>query len=257
MEWLFSWEVTSVIVAIAVGSALAVLALNDFKLSKALFLLAAADGIGGIVVSLSRTNLSIRVQYLVVFVCGGLICIGLLAAWQYVNGKSPNKADDSKEVKIVEPLGFIQFEKSELQFPTIKLEAGKQLLIKYTIANRGLVPVHKVQTWGVIWPMMRDDENAVKSKETFQKTNIEAFEKFKDQGGTLGVNMENFNYAQLNGGSLSEQDLESLRSGKWALYFVAFGGWRDSKGDPHYWLNCQFINFPKDLDIAKAVWRTC
>jgi hypothetical protein len=49
MELLFSWEVTSVVVGIAIAIGLGVLALDDFRLAKTFFLLATADALGGVV----------------------------------------------------------------------------------------------------------------------------------------------------------------------------------------------------------------
>lgn len=47
MEWLFSWEVGSWVVGGAIAAAFSFLALDDFKLAKLFFLLAAGDAIGG------------------------------------------------------------------------------------------------------------------------------------------------------------------------------------------------------------------
>jgi hypothetical protein len=50
LAWLFSWEVPSVIVAIAIGTALAKIASKDYKAAKTCFLMASADAIEGVTI---------------------------------------------------------------------------------------------------------------------------------------------------------------------------------------------------------------
>ncbi len=56
MEWLLSWEVTSVVVVAVAGFGFAVLALDDFKVAKVLFLIAAADASGGVLMWGAKTQ---------------------------------------------------------------------------------------------------------------------------------------------------------------------------------------------------------
>jgi hypothetical protein len=90
MEWLFSWEVTSVLVSVMVGIAFAVLAMNDFKIAKTLFLLAAGDANGGAIMWGTKSALPLWSLALIVFLlCGGIGVLTLLA-FRYVDSK---KAD--------------------------------------------------------------------------------------------------------------------------------------------------------------------
>jgi hypothetical protein len=95
MEWLFSWEVTSVVVALAISVALGVLALNDFWPAKFLFLIAAADAIGGTIMSISRSGLSASWQGVLVFVAGGSICLLLFLSFRYVDSKKDKASANS------------------------------------------------------------------------------------------------------------------------------------------------------------------
>jgi hypothetical protein len=87
MEWLFSWEVTSVVTAVLIGVGFGFLALDDFKLAKLCFLFAAADAIGGVVMSVEKTDLPTWARALLVFALVG--SIGVLADWslKYVGKK--------------------------------------------------------------------------------------------------------------------------------------------------------------------------
>jgi hypothetical protein len=59
LEWLFSWEVTSVIAGSAVATALATIALKGYRAAKICFPLAVADAIGGIIMwGISATDSS-------------------------------------------------------------------------------------------------------------------------------------------------------------------------------------------------------
>ncbi|HEX3570225.1 MAG TPA: hypothetical protein VHU44_05325 [Acidobacteriaceae bacterium] len=87
LELLFSWEVTSVVAAFFAAAALAVLAMNDFRLAKALFLIAAVDAVGGIVVGANRSELNVFWQGAIVFLGGGLVCVLLLFSLRYVDSK--------------------------------------------------------------------------------------------------------------------------------------------------------------------------
>jgi hypothetical protein len=87
LEWLFSWEVTSVVVVAAATIALAVLALNDFALAKVFFLMAAADACGGVLMWGMRSRLGTwQVATMVFILVGGIGAIAVLAL-RYVESK--------------------------------------------------------------------------------------------------------------------------------------------------------------------------
>jgi uncharacterized membrane protein YidH (DUF202 family) len=113
MKWLFSWEVTSWAFGIFVGIALSVLALDDFKLAKAFFLLALADAMGGIVMGVAKSQLSPWVALLTVFIGTGLAGVLGLMSWQYVNRKKEHKEKRPKiaatiNTRIVARLTLVQ-----------------------------------------------------------------------------------------------------------------------------------------------------
>jgi hypothetical protein len=101
VEWLFSWEVVSVVVALLVSSGLGVIALDDFKLAKLFFLLAAADAAGGVVmwgVGAKTENPTWQVV-LIVFLAVGSIGALTVLAFRYVDNKKRAKEDkDSKQL---------------------------------------------------------------------------------------------------------------------------------------------------------------
>jgi hypothetical protein len=87
LEWLFGWEVTSVLVAILIGIAFAVLALSDFKIARVFFILAAFDAFGGVAMWGAKSNLGLFSKGLIIFVGGGIICVLLSLALNYVGIK--------------------------------------------------------------------------------------------------------------------------------------------------------------------------
>lgn len=66
-------------------------ALEDFKLAKLCFLLAAADVVGGIVMGIAHSKLSPWAAVGAVFVTTGLIGVLALRSWQYVDRKEEAK----------------------------------------------------------------------------------------------------------------------------------------------------------------------
>lgn len=93
LEWLFSWEVVSVIIGIALTIAFGVLALDDYRLAKLLFLIAAADASGGFVMWGIRSNRPTSQVVSIAFLVMG--CIGALTVWsfRYVDAKRRAKQE--------------------------------------------------------------------------------------------------------------------------------------------------------------------
>jgi hypothetical protein len=91
MEWLFSWEVSSVVVPSLAGAALTFLALDDFKLAKSFFLIAAADASGGVIMWGAKTQRPLWQTSVVVFVMMGSIGILTVLAFRYVEKKREEK----------------------------------------------------------------------------------------------------------------------------------------------------------------------
>jgi hypothetical protein len=87
LESFFSWGVTSVVVALLIGAAFSVLALNDFKIARGFFLLAAFDALGGVAMWGTKSNLGLLSKGLIVFVGGGIVCVLLFLALTYIGTK--------------------------------------------------------------------------------------------------------------------------------------------------------------------------
>jgi hypothetical protein len=91
MEWLSSWEVTSFVVGALVGCAFAVLGMDDFRLARLFFLLAAADAAGGIVMWGIKANLPEWQRSLLVFLLCGAVGVLCVQAFRYVGARRKAK----------------------------------------------------------------------------------------------------------------------------------------------------------------------
>jgi|ERR1700733_3952244 len=258
MEWLLSWEVCSVVAVFFASSALGFVGLGDYKLAKVFFWIAAIDAFGGICMWGARNGLNPWVRGSLVFLGGGFICLVLSSALHYVEGKQLPLVSPKEEAKDLSSEGFVQFENRNLELPSQFLQAGQQMRMKFAFANKGLVPVYDVQSWGVMMVLNRKVNDIVRTKEVFHQSVATGYEKFKGSGSTLGVGIENFNYAPLNNERLTEEDITNLKNKDWNLYFMAVGAWRNSSEKPNFWIQCEWIEFvDNSLDIAKTYWHTC
>lgn len=95
MEWLFSWEVTSFAISIFIAIGLGVLALDDFRVAKLFFLLAAADAIGAIIMWGIKTDLPPITRIPILFLVGGVLVVLLAQSFRYVARKEEDKAQKS------------------------------------------------------------------------------------------------------------------------------------------------------------------
>jgi hypothetical protein len=91
MDWLFSWEVSSWIVGGTFAAALGVLALDDFKLARVFFLIAAADAAGGIVMWGVKSQNQTWQAVLAVFLLVGSVGALTVLAFRYVDNKQKHK----------------------------------------------------------------------------------------------------------------------------------------------------------------------
>lgn len=106
-EWLFSWEVTSWAVGIILAVALGVLALDDYRPAKLLFLLATADAAGGIVMWAIKNDSRTWQTLVAVFILIGAIGVLTVFSFWYVDNKREQKEANrpkgvSSEVKTAE-----------------------------------------------------------------------------------------------------------------------------------------------------------
>jgi hypothetical protein len=105
MEWLFSWECTSVVVVAALGTAIGVLAMNDFRFAKFCFLVVATDAIGGTAMAISRSGLTGWAQGVAVFIAAGLIGLLFLFSLNYVDSKKEKSAVGQTQTAQTTPTG--------------------------------------------------------------------------------------------------------------------------------------------------------
>jgi hypothetical protein len=91
MEWLFSWEVASWFIAGFIAAAFAFLAMDDFRLAKLFFLLAAADAAGGIVMWGTKANLPGWQRTVIIFLLCGAVGVLCVQAFRYVDMKRGSK----------------------------------------------------------------------------------------------------------------------------------------------------------------------
>jgi hypothetical protein len=135
MDWLFSWEVTVGVVLGLVGIAIGVLAMNDFRLAKTCFLIAAADAIGGSVVGVNRTNYGLLTQSGFAFLGCGAIGLLLFLSFRYVDSKRENSGVQPKEKSyLVMRLVIDGMDQSFVQFHFLLKNPGpRQIKISHFI----------------------------------------------------------------------------------------------------------------------------
>lgn len=139
MEWLFSWEVSSWIVGLGIALAFGFIALDDFKLAKLFFLLAAADAAGGIVMWGIRTTIPTWLLSVVVGLSTGSVAILFVLSVRYVDKKQ--EAKQLKE-KAPVPRAHIHVTKFEWNAPA---DEGGHASVKIIFVNDGNAPTTKVQ----------------------------------------------------------------------------------------------------------------
>ena len=101
IEWLFSWEVTSFAVSLAIAIGLAVLALSDYRLAKLFFLIAAADATGGVLMGAHKSGLPHWATAVIVFfVVGGIGLLTLLAFWYVDKKRTPTTLASTATAKL-------------------------------------------------------------------------------------------------------------------------------------------------------------
>jgi len=100
MEWLFSWEVTSVVVGTIVAIGFGFAWECEVKPAKICFLLAAADAMGGIAMWGAKSAGSTWLTTLGV-VCGcGLVGFLVLQSFRYVDHKEEKKKSAQSNEKL-------------------------------------------------------------------------------------------------------------------------------------------------------------
>jgi hypothetical protein len=131
MEWLFSWEVSSWVVGGAIAAAFSFLALDDFKLAKLFFLLAAADAVGGIVMWGAKTDLPPWGRSLLIFVMIGSIGLLAVQALRYVDKKQRAKQPQSRSLEIQPSVSLIAYLQPGQPYPDGTIVGGISWLTRY------------------------------------------------------------------------------------------------------------------------------
>jgi uncharacterized membrane protein YidH (DUF202 family) len=142
MEWLFSWEVASWFIAGLIGAALAFLALDDFRLAKLFFLLAAANAVGGVAMWGSRADLSVWQRYLSVFLLTGGIGILCLCAFRYVETKRKAKDKPQPTEEVNAPINDQPSIQASLVIDSVTVE---NIGFHVEIQNGPLFPVKNIR----------------------------------------------------------------------------------------------------------------
>ena len=91
MEWLLSWEVTSVISVGLASFAFAFISLDDSRLAKVFLLLAATDALGGTLMWGIKSSLPTWATMLIVFCGTGALAVLLVSSLRYVDHKRESK----------------------------------------------------------------------------------------------------------------------------------------------------------------------
>jgi hypothetical protein len=141
MEWLFSWGVVSVVVAVLIGVGFGFLALNDFKLAKLCFLLAAADAIGGMVMWGVRTDIPPWLRTGIIFASIGLIGVLTVQSFRYV--------DQKKELKAINGRHLREEQKKALQEFGGRIPPGVFFYV-YAVSNSTEAEAYGKEIWDAI-----------------------------------------------------------------------------------------------------------
>jgi hypothetical protein len=283
MEWLFSWEVSSVVVAVLIGIAFAVLALNDFPLAKVCFGCAAVYAAAGVFVWESH-NTPPNIQQIGLGAIGlFLIFLLLVIAFRYTDRKESAKKQEpllfSQELakRLLEEIkttaageetqvpppgeGFVQFESRSIAIDLREdakritggdLRVGEVIKVRFTIANRGQRPVFDCQSWGHVVCVDPAKNPGKHLREVWLQGIKVGYEQFKKSGNDLGAGKEEFNFGQSL--PLTREDLDGLKNGSVRVHVLLGGAWSDAKGSRFYWTNAEWTNWPQ-VPLEQSFWK--
>ncbi len=138
--------------------------------------------------------------------------------------------------------GFVQLEELELLIPSAELMVGQKIELKYSYANRGVLPVYDVQSWGLLQVLNPKMNPSARLKEVLLAGIKEGHKKYRE-GGTLGVGMSCFAFAPLSQ-PLTQNQMIALKEEREVLYFLVGGVWRDNEDNFHYWVDGRCAELP-------------
>jgi hypothetical protein len=291
MEWILSWEVSSVVVVLLISVALAVLALNDFKIAKSCFLFAAVWAVASVFMWVDRSTGDAIRQ----IGTGGIsllfIALLLVVAFRYADRKEGEQAqqqqifseefakqviqefrkvnietaqtgESAEEAESV-PYGegFVQLEDRSIAIESPDdlarvaqgdLRVGEIIKVKFTVANRGPRPVLDCQSWGLIVCVDPTKNPGKQLRDVMLQGVKVGYEQFKKSGNALGAGKEVFNFAQST--PLTKADLDGVKEGTLRVHVLLSGAWSDSKGHPFYWTNAEWTNWPQ-VPMPASFWK--
>jgi hypothetical protein len=168
--------------------------------------------------------------------------------------KEEEKASDNPALSPGD--GFVQLEdsKTELLIPSMPLRVGDRFSLKYWFSNRGGLPVYDVQTWGILHILVPGLNPPGNLKRVMLEGVKQGHQEFPDSGSTLGVGAELHGIAVI-AEPLTKEQIDGVRDGSLALFFVMGGVWKDNKREFHYWVDgrvAQISNFP---NLDGFSWR--
>jgi hypothetical protein len=149
--------------------------------------------------------------------------------------------------------GFVQMEEVNLAVSSPELAAGQTVTATYFYANRGVLPVYEVQTWGLMQVLDPRSNSGAHLKAVMIAGAKEGHSKFPG-AATLGVQRRNHAFAPLSE-PFTQDQIDSLGN-KTAMLFLLVGGvWVDNNGEPHFWAVCQQAEFRQGLTWNNFAWR--
>jgi hypothetical protein len=140
MEWLFSWEVASWIIAVAITLAFAFVALSDYKLAKLFFIVAASDAIGGIAMWGTKSSLATWQAALSAFAGCGIVGVLLVLSLRYADKKAGRDGQQPvlyAEVLTIAPGPIYQF----YQHPPVAF-VRLDTMLYVSITNASDIPLY-------------------------------------------------------------------------------------------------------------------
>ncbi|MGB7281091.1 MAG: hypothetical protein WBE13_02420 [Candidatus Acidiferrum sp.] len=164
MEWLFSWEVTSVVVAFFATSGQGFIALKDYKLAKTCFLIAAADAIGGVAMAGTKSHLAPLTTAILVFVSSGVIGLMALQALKYADTKKEEEiaAIRAEKERLFGELSAEEADRKYLYNKLFGIDTNIQILEQERRTNNMLNPATKHDAF-------RRQENFIKEHDEAKK----------------------------------------------------------------------------------------
>jgi hypothetical protein len=150
--------------------------------------------------------------------------------------------------------GFIQLEEANLEVTANPLGVGDSITVRYKYANRGQLPVSAVQTWGttVVAGIRQNSGDSLRN--LMLDAARDGHRRFPNSGVTIGVQIEQYGLAPMQA-QLTQDQMESIRNGSYALFFAVCGVWRDNSGSLHYWAASRIAEVPAFPDLAGFRWR--